>query len=210
MSACITEAARLAERTVATDGRVHLGMPRVPDADTWDPCKVSQQHVAGYKPFSVVDGEGVRCSLFVSGCLFKCPGCFNEAAWSFRYGEPYTVDLEDRIMVDLAQPYVQGLTLLGGEPFQNTQVCLSLAQRVRTELPGKDIWAWSGHTFEWVRANGVPSQKALLETLDVLVDGPFRHDIKRYDLPFRGSANQRILDVKASLAAGVAVPWGSR
>lgn len=180
---------------------------RIPDPSTWRSEKVSQRHVGDYKPFMFVDGEGVRCSLYVSGCLFACDGCFNEAAWSFRYGTPYTADLEDRILADLAQPHVQGLSLLGGEPFLNTGVCLQLVGRVRRELGHtKDIWAWSGYTFEEL-IEETPDKRALLGELDVLVDGRYVHALRDAQLAFRGSRNQRILDVPASLVAGAAIPW---
>jgi len=167
----------------------------------------SERRIADYKPFSMVDGEGVRCSLYVSGCLFACPGCFNLAAQSFRYGEPYSRELENQIMADLAQPFVQGLSLLGGEPFQNPQVCLELVDRLREELPSKDVWAWTGYTFEWLRKRGSWSQLRLMEQVDVLVDGPFRQDLKDLTLPFRGSSNQRLIDVPESLRLGKAVLW---
>jgi anaerobic ribonucleoside-triphosphate reductase activating protein len=166
--------------------------------------------VGDYKPFVMVDGEGVRCSLYVSGCLFACEGCFNEAVWSFRYGTPYTSDLEDRILADLAQPYVQGLTLLGGEPFLNTGVCLEVVGRMRRELGRtKDVWAWSGYTFEELLLDS-EDKLALLREVDVLVDGRFREDLKDLRLQFRGSSNQRLIDVPASLAAGEAVLWERR
>ncbi|MDU1630786.1 MAG: 4Fe-4S single cluster domain-containing protein, partial [Lactococcus lactis] len=91
-----------------------------PKPGEWRADELSQNYIADYKPFNFVDGEGVRCSLYVSGCMFHCEGCYNQATWSFRYGRPYTKELEDKIMADLAEPYVQGLTLLGGEPFLNT------------------------------------------------------------------------------------------
>jgi len=165
--------------------------------------------VADYKPFSMVDGEGVRCSLYVSGCLFACPGCFNLAAQSFRYGEPYTRELEEQILADLGQSYVQGLSLLGGEPFQNPAMCLDLVERVRDELPGKDVWAWTGYTFDWLRKKGSWDQLRLLEQVDVLVDGPFRQDLKDLTLAFRGSSNQRILDIPESLRLGRAVSYAA-
>ncbi|MGO1317057.1 MAG: anaerobic ribonucleoside-triphosphate reductase activating protein [Cellulomonadaceae bacterium] len=177
----------------------------------WCSAKVSQGHVADYKPFVMVDGEGVRCSLYVSGCLFACEGCFNEAAWSFRYGEPYTEALEDRVLADLRHEAVQGLTLLGGEPFLNTGVCLRLVRRMRAELGrAKDVWCWSGYTFDQLIDSPDQDKRELLAELDVLVDGPF--DLAQCDLTlaFRGSRNQRVLDVPASLAAGQAVAWRSR
>lgn len=183
---------------------------RTPDPNLWLAEKVSQGFVADYKPFQFVDGEGVRCSLYVSGCLFACAGCFNEAAWSFRYGRPYTGELEEKILADLAHESVQGLTLLGGEPFLNTGVCLRLVRAVRERFgAGKDIWCWSGYTFEQLAVESA-DKVALLEQVDVLVDGPF--DLSRRDLTlqFRGSSNQRVLNVPASLAAGQAVRWAAR
>lgn len=182
---------------------------REPQAD-WLSERVSKDYVADYKPFVFVDGEGVRCSLYVSGCLFACEGCFNEAAWSFRYGWPYTTELEDRIVADLGHESVQGLSLLGGEPFLNTGVCLRVIARMKAELgPTKDVWAWSGFTFEQL-LRGSPDKVALLEQLDVLVDGPFTLAERDLTLPFRGSRNQRVLDVPASLRAREAVAWTSR
>lgn len=183
---------------------------RIPSPGEWQSEKVSQGFVADYKPFMFVDGEGVRCSLYVSGCLFACEGCFNERAWSFRYGQPYTDELEEKILADLAHESVQGLTLLGGEPFLNTGVCLRLVGRVREVFgTAKDIWCWSGYTFEQLAAE-TPDKVALLEHLDVLVDGPFELAQRDLSLQFRGSRNQRVLDVPASLAAGAAVTWERR
>jgi anaerobic ribonucleoside-triphosphate reductase activating protein len=183
---------------------------RHPAPREWLADTLSQGFVGDYKPFMFVDGEGVRCSLYVSGCLFACEGCFNRATWSFRYGTPYTAELEERILADLRQPYVQGLTLLGGEPFLNTGVCLSLVRRVRAEFGGtKDIWSWTGYTYEELVLESADKLE-LLGQLDVLVDGPFDESLKDLRLQFRGSSNQRILDVPASLAAGHAVLWANR
>lgn len=178
-----------------------------PRPGQWLSERLSQRHVADYKPDVFVDGEGVRCSLYVSGCPFACVGCFNEAAWSFRYGKPYTRELEDQIVADLAKDYVQGLTLLGGEPFLNTEVCLSLVTRMRAELgDSKDVWSWTGYTFEELLLES-PDKRALLEQVDVLVDGRFELAQRDLRLQFRGSRNQRVLDVRRSLAAGAAVTW---
>ena len=180
---------------------------RTPSTGEWASEKLSQGFIADYKPFAFVDGEGVRCSLYVSGCLFACAGCFNEQAWSFRSGQPYTDELEETVLADLAHEYVQGLTLLGGEPFLNTEVCLRLVRRVRERFGAtKDIWCWTGYTFEQLIAE-TPDKVALLEQLDVLVDGPFELAERDLSLQFRGSRNQRVLDVSASLAAGAAVAW---
>ncbi|WP_062076968.1 anaerobic ribonucleoside-triphosphate reductase activating protein [Demequina globuliformis] len=173
-----------------------------PNLRTWVATKVSHSYVADYKPFSFVDGEGVRCSLYVAGCLFKCDGCYNEAAWSFRCGQPYSRDLEDRIIADLAHPAVQGLSLLGGEPFLNTQVALSVTRRLRTEFGSeRDVWAWSGYTFEQLVADSEDKQE-LLSMLDVLVDGTYEEGLRDLSLAHRGSTNQRVLDARASLTAG--------
>ncbi|SDB91713.1 ribonucleoside-triphosphate reductase class III activase subunit [Sanguibacter gelidistatuariae] len=178
-----------------------------PRPGQWLSEKLSQHRVADYKPDVFVDGEGVRCSLYVSGCPFACVGCFNEAVWSFRYGQPYTRELEDRIVADLSKDYVQGLTLLGGEPFLNTEVCLSLVARVRAELgDSKDVWSWTGYTFEELLLES-PDKLALLDEVDILVDGRFELTLRDPGLQFRGSRNQRVLDVKRSLNAGEAVVW---
>lgn len=161
--------------------------------------------VADYKPFTFVDGPGVRCALYVSGCPFRCVGCYNQVAQSFRYGNLYTQELEDRILEDLAKPYVAGLSLLGGEPLLNTSVCLQLVRKVRERLPTKTVWAWTGYTWEQLQASmsaGREDQLELLRHLDVLVDGPFIQSHYSSNLAFRGSSNQRIIDVPASLDAG--------
>lgn len=182
-------------------------MHRAP-TDDWRAERLSQGFIADYKPFSFVDGEGVRCSLYVSGCLFACDGCFNEDAWSFRCGEAYDAALEDRILADLAHPSVQGISLLGGEPFLNTQVCLALVRRMRRELPSKDVWCWSGYTFEEL-VTGSQDKRELLAQVDVLVDGPFELGSRDLRLAFRGSTNQRVLDVRASMEAGRALAWAA-
>lgn len=180
---------------------------RQPKPKEWTAEEWSQQRIADYKPFMFVDGEGVRCSIYVSGCLFACEGCFNKAIQNFKMGTLYTKELEDQIIEDLSHDYVQGLTLLGGEPFLNTQVCLALVQRVRQEFGAtKDIWSWTGYTFEELLMD-TEDKQALLEEIDVLVDGRF--DLSRRDLTlqFRGSSNQRILDVAKSLEQREAVVW---
>lgn len=181
-------------------------MTRDPRPD-WTAARLSRRRVADYKPFVMVDGEGVRCSLYVSGCPFACDGCFNEAAWSFRYGTDYDDALADRIATDLRHSAVQGLSLLGGEPFLNTQVCLDVVHRLRAEHGrAKDVWCWTGYTLEEL-LTGSADKRDLLGELDVLVDGRFELAQRDLSLAFRGSRNQRVLDVPASLAAGRAVAW---
>lgn len=180
---------------------------RNPKPKEWAADKYSKMHIADYKPFMFVDGEGVRCSIYVSGCLFACEGCFNKAIQNFNYGKPYTQELEDQIMEDLSHPSVKGLTLLGGEPFLNTQVCLQLVKRVRDTFgETKDIWSWSGYTFEELLQD-TEDKLELLSYIDVLVDGRFELARRDLTLQFRGSSNQRILDVPQSLAQNKAIVW---
>nr|WP_040533857.1 anaerobic ribonucleoside-triphosphate reductase activating protein [Ligilactobacillus saerimneri] len=181
--------------------------PRNPQPQEWLASDLSQQMIADYKPFNFVDGEGVRCSLYVSGCKFACPGCYNRVAQNFHYGHPYTQKLEDQIIRDLGESYVQGLTLLGGEPFLNTQVCLRLVKRIRQEYGhSKDIWSWTGYKWDELMVESADKLE-LLSYLDILVDGRFEEDLKDLTLQFRGSSNQRIIDVPQSLAAGKVVIW---
>ena len=160
----------------------------------------------------VANGPGVRLSLFVSGCTHQCPGCFNPEAWDFQYGQPFTQAEEDKILAALSPAHIKGLSLLGGEPFEpdNQRALLPLLRRVRGELPGKTVWCYSGYTLEELHR---PSRARcectgeMLSLLDVLVDGEFVEAKKDLSLRFRGSSNQRILDVPRSLAAGQAVLW---
>jgi len=182
-------------------------LPQNSKPKEWLASELSQQRIADYKPFNFVDGEGVRCSLYVSGCRFACPGCYNRVAQNFRYGKPYTQELEDQIMTDLSQSYVQGLTLLGGEPFLNTQVCIRLCKRIRQEFGHeKDIWSWSGYTYDELIQDS-DDKLELLKLIDILVDGRFLLAQKDLTLQFRGSANQRIIDVPATMAAGEVKLW---
>ena len=180
---------------------------RNPKPKEWLSENYSQNYVADYKAFNFVDGEGVRNSFYVSGCLFSCEGCFNEAVQSFRYGEPFTKDLENQIITDLSHDYVQGLTLLGGEPFLNTEICLRVVDRVHREFgTTKDIWSWSGYTFEELLMES-EDKLELLSKIDILVDGRFELSKRNLNLQFRGSSNQRILDVPKSIVAKKAINW---
>lgn len=177
-----------------------------PKPQEWKSEELSQGRIIDYKAFNFVDGEGVRCSLYVSGCLFHCPGCYNVATWSFKAGIPYTKELEDQILADLSQPYVQGLTLLGGEPFLNTGIVLPLVKRIRKELPEKDIWSWTGYTWEELMLE-TKDKLDLLSYLDILVDGRYDRSKRDLRLQFRGSSNQRIIDVQQSLREDKVVLW---
>lgn len=185
----------------------HVRLPKNPQPKEWQASQLSMQKIADYKPFNFVDGEGVRCSLYVSGCKFLCPGCYNRVAQNFNYGQPYTKELEEQILTDLAEPYVQGLTLLGGEPFLNTQVCIRLCKKIRERFGHtKDIWSWTGYTWDELQQE-TDDKLELLSLLDILVDGRFLEAKKDLTLQFRGSSNQRIIDVPASLKANKVVIW---
>ena len=168
---------------------------------------------AEIKYCDIANGIGVRTTLFVSGCRHHCEGCFNPVQWDFAAGEPFTTEVEDQILESLEPVYVTGLTLLGGEPMEqeNQAGLLPFLRRVKERFPEKGIWLYSGFTWEQLtqgpsRAYGelVPQ---ILDLLDVLVDGPFVLDKKDISLRFRGSSNQRLIDVPASLAAGEVVLW---
>ena len=165
---------------------------------------------ATIKNCDIANGPGVRVSLFVSGCTHRCPGCFNEVAWDFAYGEPFTQQTVDYILNLLKPDYVQGLTLLGGEPFEpeNQGAVVDLLRQVKKAYPHKSIWAFSGYLFEKDILSGRLGDTAeYLSYLDVLVDGPFVESKKNLSLRFRGSENQRLIDVPASLARGETVLW---
>ncbi|AZP04125.1 anaerobic ribonucleoside-triphosphate reductase activating protein [Jeotgalibaca ciconiae] len=180
---------------------------RNPTPGEWTAEKYSRGYVADYKPFNFVDGEGVRNSIYVSGCLFACPGCYNKAAQSFTYGKPYTEELEEQILKDLEFDYVQGLTLLGGEPFLNTNILIPLLKRIRQNFGDtKDIWSWTGYSWEEMMLE-TPDKLELLSMIDILVDGRFELEKKDLTLQFRGSSNQRIIKVKESIAQEQVVLW---
>jgi anaerobic ribonucleoside-triphosphate reductase activating protein len=165
---------------------------------------------ATIKNCDIANGPGVRVSLFVSGCTHRCPGCFNEEAWDFCYGQPFTQETIDYILQLMKPDYIQGLTLLGGEPFepQNQGAVVELLRQVKKTYPGKSIWAFSGYLFEKDILSGrIGDTSEYLSYLDVLVDGPFVLAKKNLSLRFRGSENQRLIDVPASLARGETVLW---
>ena len=141
------------------------------------------------KKVDVANGPGVRVSLFVSGCRNHCKGCFNPETWDFSYGQPFTKETEDEIIEALRPFWIQGLSILGGEPMEpeNEAALIPFLERVRAELPGKDIWLYSGYRFEMLHGRDI------LALADVLVDGPFDEKEKDAGLAFRGSRNQRII-----------------
>ena len=168
---------------------------------------------ATIKNCDIANGPGVRVSLFVSGCNHHCKGCFNEVAWDFDYGQPFTQETIDQILDLLAPRYIKGLTLLGGEPFdpRNQGAVVELLRQVKAKYPEKTIWAFSGYLFDKEILSGKLGDwnitREYVSYLDVLVDGKFIEAQKNLSLRFRGSENQRIIDVPASLASGEIVLW---
>lgn len=168
---------------------------------------------ATIKNCDIANGPGVRVSLFVSGCTHRCKGCFNEIAWDFDYGEPFTQETIDKILKMLAPEHIQGITLLGGEPFepQNQPMLLELVRQIKKKYPDKSIWAFTGYLFDKdilaKRLGPWEITGEYIRYLDVLVDGPFVLEKKDLSLRFRGSSNQRIIDVPASLREGEIVLW---
>lgn len=163
---------------------------------------------AEIKKTDIANGEGVRVSLFVSGCRRRCKNCFNQIAWDFDYGNPFTEEVEEEIISALTPYYIAGLTLLGGDPMEpeNQRALLPFVRKVRARLPEKNIWCFTGYTYsdgtleeEAVRFS---ETKELISLFDVLVDGRFVEELKDIRLKFRGSANQRVIDVQKSLQSG--------
>lgn len=160
------------------------------------------------KKTDIANGLGVRVSLFVSGCTHHCKGCFNSETWNFNYGKHFTQETEQEIIEALSREYINGLSLLGGEPMEpeNQRVLLPLLKKVRELFPEKNIWCYTGYTFDTdllaeSRAKCECTQE-MLDNIDILVDGKFVEELKDISLQFRGSSNQRIIDVKASMKAG--------
>lgn len=165
------------------------------------------------KKTDIANGVGVRVSLFVSGCTRHCKNCFNSETWDFNYGKPFTTDIEDEIIEALSPSYIRGLTILGGEPFEvsNQRGILPLIKRVRKELPQKTIWCYTGcilekdlQTDSYWRCEVTDN---ILANIDILVDGPFVESLNDVSLYFKGSSNQRIIDMQETLKSGNVVLW---
>ena len=160
------------------------------------------------KNCDIANGEGVRVTLFVSGCTNRCPHCFQPQTGDFCYGQPFTAQTEEEILRLLAPGYITGLTLLGGEPFEpvNQRAWVPFLRRVRRAYPGKNIWGFSGFTYEQLRAEGsyphCEVTEEMLSLLDVLVDGRYVEELKDISLRFRGSSNQRLIDLNATRRTG--------
>lgn len=160
------------------------------------------------KNCDIANGEGVRVTLFVSGCTNHCKNCFQPQTWDFTYGQPFTAETEEKLLDMLSPNYINGLTLLGGEPFEpeNQQALVPFLHRVREQYPEKTIWGFTGFTLDQLLEEGSHPRcgvtDEMLSLLDVLVDGRFVEELKDITLRFRGSSNQRLIDLKASRAAG--------
>lgn len=159
---------------------------------------------AQIRKYDVANGVGVRTVLFVSGCSHKCRGCFNEEYQDFRYGEEWNKEVEDQVVEYVSDKNVRGLTVLGGEPMQQVmdRDLVTLLKRVKEET-GKEIWLFSGYTLEQILEDN--RRKEILSYCDVLVDGPFVEGLKDFKLRFRGSSNQRILDVQKSIESNTPI-----
>ena len=165
------------------------------------------------KNFDIANGEGVRVSLFVSGCTHHCKNCFNKETWDFNYGKPFTEETEELLLRELEPDYIDGLSLLGGEPFepQNQAVLLPFLRRVKERYPKKKIWCYTGYLYDRdllgeSRARCEYTDE-MLSLIDIMVDGEFVQELYSITLQFRGSSNQRIIDVPKSLQAGEVVPY---
>ncbi len=161
------------------------------------------------KNCDIANGEGVRVTLFVSGCTNHCPGCFQPQTWDFCYGQPFTRETEETLLTMLEPDYINGLTLLGGEPFEpeNQRALLPFVQRVKERYPDKTVWCFTGFTLDKLQESAFPKHceatDELLSLIDVLVDGPFVQEKKNLALRFRGSENQRLIDLNTTRATGV-------
>lgn len=168
---------------------------------------------ADIKQYDVANGLGIRVSLFVSGCTHHCKNCFNKETWDFHFGNPFTEAEIEKILEYLKPSYVSGLSLLGGEPFEpeNQPGLLTLVKKVKEVYPDKDIWCYTGYLFDedicGKMLDQVPETRELLACIDVLIDGPFIEERKNLKIRFRGSDNQRIIDVKKTMEAGEIVLW---
>ena len=165
------------------------------------------------KPTDIANGEGVRVSLFVSGCTHHCPGCFNYVTWDFNYGKPFTKETEDEILNLLSRNYIDGLSLLGGEPMEpcNQRCLVNLVDRFKEKYPNKTLWIYTGYTYD---EDLIPGGKAycevtdrILDQCDVIVDGEFVESLKDISLKFRGSSNQRILNIRETRKRNAIVFW---
>lgn len=165
-------------------------------------------NICGYYPESINEGEGLRAVLFISGCRHRCPGCFNPKTWNFNYGEAFTPERRREIIEEIAgNPLLDGLTLAGGDPFFSAEEVADFIHELRAELPGFPIWIYTGYTYEELTASPGSAEWNLLALCQVVIDGRFVEELKDLTLSYRGSSNQRIIDIPASLAGDMVVLW---
>ena len=168
---------------------------------------------AEIKNVDIANGPGVRISLFVSGCPHHCKGCFNEVTWDFTYGKPYTQETINHILELLKPDYIKGITFLGGEPMapSNQEEVLNTMRQIKEHYTNKDIWLYTGYLLDTdimgKMVDTLPHTREILSYIDVLVDGPFIEEQKNLNLQFKGSENQRIIDMKKTLSSGSIVLW---
>lgn len=168
---------------------------------------------AEIKNVDIANGPGVRISLFVSGCPHHCKGCFNEVTWDFTYGKPYTQETINHILELLKPDYIKGITFLGGEPMapSNQESVLNTMRQIKEHYTNKDIWLYTGYLLDTdimgKMVDTLPHTSEILSYIDVLVDGPFIEEQKNLNLQFKGSENQRIIDMKKTLSSGSIVLW---
>lgn len=168
---------------------------------------------AEIKNVDIANGPGVRISLFVSGCPHHCKGCFNEVTWDFTYGKPYTQETINHILELLKPDYIKGITFLGGEPMapSNQESVLNTMRQIKGHYTNKDIWLYTGYLLDTdimgKMVDTLPHTREILSYIDVLVDGPFIEEQKNLNLQFKGSENQRIIDMKKTLSSGSIVLW---
>ena len=165
-------------------------------------------NICGYYPESINEGEGMRAVIFLSGCRHRCLGCFNPETWNFNYGDVFTPECQQEIIQEIAaNPLLDGLTLAGGDPFFSASEAAEFIHELRTTLPGFPVWIYSGYTYEEITAVPGSPEYQLLQACQVLIDGRFIEELKDTTLPYRGSTNQRIIDVAASLTGPEVVIW---
>lgn len=165
-------------------------------------------NICGYYPESINEGEGMRAVLFISGCRHRCPGCFNPETWNFKYGEVFTLERQHEIIAEIAaNPLLDGLTIAGGDPFFSAEEVVAFIHELRTVLPEFPIWIYSGYTYEELTALPGSPEWTLLSECQVLIDGRFIEELKDTTLPYRGSTNQRIIDIPASMNGSEVFLW---
>ncbi|WP_019635331.1 anaerobic ribonucleoside-triphosphate reductase activating protein [Paenibacillus fonticola] len=165
-------------------------------------------NICGYYPESINEGEGLRAALFISGCRHYCKGCFSPATWNFNYGEPFTPEREREIIRDIAgNPLLSGLSILGGDPFFSAAEVSSFLDRLREATGPLSVWIYSGYTFEELNQDAESPEYGLLSRCQVLVDGRYVDELRDPSLLYRGSSNQRLIDIPASLSHHNVVLW---